>query len=275
MRRSPGIAVRDAQQLAHWAVGGHQVGTWPHGGQFEAAVGLHLELAAQVVLGLAVVHLPVHAVVGVLPEVDGGVGQGLAIGVGHAPLDEHGLARVAFDQVAAVVHPGRAPGVEGPQHAAFGGTRPRGQQVDQGGQAQHIGHQGELAARGAADLCSTMQKGNAFAPFFVAQTGFAGESVQVVHQAVDQVALTVIVDVRKTAFDGIGQVVSGDIFHGAVLRPGSGSHEADGVAKNADAFDVNFDRVARLHPHRGLAGIAHTRRRAHDDHVTGLQRHAG
>jgi hypothetical protein len=213
--RTPSIAVRHAQQLAHGPVGGHQVGAGPNGGELEAAVGLHLELAAQVVLWLVVVQLPVHAVVGVLPEVEGGFGQRLAVDVGHAPADQHRGAHVVFDQVGAVVHPRRASGVEGPQHAAFGGAGSGGQQVHQRRQAQHIGHQGEFAARGAADLSGAVQKANALAPFVVGQLCLGGKGVQVVREAVHQVPQPLIVDVGKAAFDGVRQVVSGDVFHRA------------------------------------------------------------
>ena len=66
-----------AEGLVDRAVGRNFIGHCANGRNFESAFSRHLELAAQVVGGLAGVDLPIKAIGGVLPEVDGGSGQGL------------------------------------------------------------------------------------------------------------------------------------------------------------------------------------------------------
>ena len=46
------------------------------------------------------------------------------------------------------------------------------------------------------------------------------------------------------------------------------------IAKNPNAFDLNFNCVTMFHPDRRGACCIHARRGPHDDHVTSIQRHA-
>src|SRR5262249_32043443 len=46
------------------------------------------------------------------------------------------------------------------------------------------------------------------------------------------------------------------------------------IPQNANALDIDFANIARFHPERRFSGMPDARRRAHDDEVARLQRHA-
>ncbi|MNF85449.1 hypothetical protein D3C84_678420 [compost metagenome] len=184
------MPVAGLQQAAHRAIGGDRVAHRNDGADGEAPFFVGAVAATQVGQRLDRVLPRVHAVLGGLPDIQDGAGDGLAAGIQHPAEHQRGLARGEGHvlPMAALRHAGD---IERPEHRGLGGglTGAVVDGVHQHGQAEHIRQQDEFLAHDAiAHLSGVGEKADAVQPFVLGQLHLAGEGVQVAHQALQNLA---------------------------------------------------------------------------------------
>ncbi len=175
------------------------------------------EVAARVLVGAGEALQVVFAVAVGLPDLDARVGDRLPAHVGDPAIElDLRPGRLHRDAVAEREF-GRLLLVERAEQAALGADLVGGvvvQEVDQGGEAQHVRQQDELLARRGAGLADAGEEADGLDPLVRRQLHVAGEVVEVAHQARHHFAQAWIGRVAHLLQHGLGDAGHGQILHG-------------------------------------------------------------
>ncbi|MNY25364.1 hypothetical protein D3C86_1591410 [compost metagenome] len=179
------MPVLGGQQLAYRAARGHGIARGPHCTEVIAAIGMGVEQAAQVAVGLFRVLVVIEANRRRLPDLHDRTRYRRAIGTANRATDEQRQSRCVILHHAVAARVMRRMGaIERPQQCA--GRAPFARAVvhggDQRGQAKHIGRKHNFVIRG---VCGVPKRGDKLEPhleLLVGRPDFAQEVVQVLDQ---------------------------------------------------------------------------------------------